>query len=152
MQRSGRRGEERRRSYAMVTFDGTTPIDVYCKRAALHHARPIDPQALPPVFHSLRRGYPYLCTIHVEQNVSTIAHPVWLPLCNMPGPTPFVCEGGLQATGLPVSLYYSRGAKRFQDIAPGLVASACTTCLAPPLLCARGVYRQRGNRPSDMPR
>ena len=107
-----------------------------------------------PLSRSRRRGYPYLCTILVEQNVSKIAHPVWLPLYNMPGHTPFVCEGGLQATGLPVSLYYSCGAKRFQDCAPGLVASVQHAWPHP--FCVRegftGNAETASSAASDMPR
>ena len=67
----------------------------------------------------------------------------------------------VSATRLPAPLYYSRGANRFSKIAhaldPGKRSGSrgyfCTTsrmCPAPPLLCARGVFRQRGNSLSTL--
>ena len=116
-----------------------TPI-LYCKRAALHHApdtRPIDSWALPPV------------------PLSSLAEPRLLVLGAPRRPRGYFTLK-VSAMRLSVLLYYSRVPDRFSIIAhaldPGktvwfkrLPLYNLTMCLAPPLFCARGVSRQRGN-------
>ena len=105
----------------------TTPI-LYCKRAALHHVpdtRPIDPWALPPV------------------PLSSLAEPRLLALGALRRPRGYFTLK-VSAMSLSVPLYYSPD---FSIIAhtldPGRMVwfklYNLTMCLAPPLLCARGV-------------
>ena len=110
----------------------TTPI-LYCKRAALHHApdtRPIDPWALPPV------------------PLSSLAEPRLLTLGAPRRPRRTLKVSVTRVICASVLFLPDHNCTCARPWKNGLVQEATftiTMCLAPPLLCARGVSRQRGN-------